>query len=52
MSQKPICAIAVFTDDKTKGFVKLTEVLKTNNIEIELNIVGLKSNSLHGFHVH
>ena len=52
MSQKPVCAIAVFTDDKIKGFVRFKEVLKTNNVEIELNIVGLKSNSLHGFHVH
>ena len=52
MTQKPICAIAVFTDDKIKGYVKFTENFKTNNIAIELNIVGLKINSLHGFHVH
>ena len=52
MTQKPVCAIAVFTDDKIKGYVKFIENFKTNNIAIELNIVGLKSNSLHGFHVH
>ena len=52
MTQSPVCAIAVFTDDKIKGYVKFTEVFKTNNIAIELNIVGLKNNSLHGFHVH
>jgi hypothetical protein len=52
MSQKPIHAIAVFTDSKIKGYVKFTEVLKTNNIAIELNITGLKHNGLHGFHVH
>ena len=52
MTQKPIQAIAVFTDDKIKGYVKFTENFKDNNIAIELNIVGLKINSLHGFHVH
>ena len=52
MTQKPISAIAVFTDDKIKGYVKFTENFKDNNISIELNIVGLKINSLHGFHVH
>ena len=53
MTQKPICAIAVFTgDSKIKGYVKFVENFKNNNIGIELNIVGLKSNSLHGFHVH
>jgi Cu-Zn family superoxide dismutase len=52
MTQKPIIAIAVFTDDKIKGYVKCTENFKTNNIAIELNIVGLKNNILHGFHVH
>jgi len=52
MTQKPIHAIAVFTDSKIKGYVKFTENLKTNNIAIELNITGLKHNGLHGFHVH
>ena len=52
MTQKPIYAIAVFTDSKIKGYVKFVENFKNNNIEIELNIVGLKNNSLHGFHVH
>jgi Cu-Zn family superoxide dismutase len=52
MTQKPVYAIAVFTDDKIKGYVRFTENFKDNNIAIELNIVGLKSNSLHGFHVH
>jgi Cu-Zn family superoxide dismutase len=51
MSNKPIHAIAVF-NDTIKGTVKLTEDLVNNQIKIELNIIGLNPNSLHGFHVH
>ena len=51
MSNKPICAIAVFNDN-IKGNVKFTEELASNQIRIELNITGLNPNSLHGFHVH
>ena len=51
MSNKPVYAIAVF-NDTIKGTVKFTEDLDNNQIKIELNITGLKSNSLHGFHVH
>lgn len=43
---KPISAIAVFDN----GTVKFTEV--NEGIKIDLNIKGLKPNSLHGFHVH
>lgn len=52
MSNKPIFGIAVFNDDKIKGIVKFTEDLKLNKIRIDVNIKGLQSNSLHGFHVH
>lgn len=51
MSNKPISAIAVFFGD-INGNVKFTENLQENNILIELNLRGLKPNSLHGFHVH
>lgn len=51
MTDKPICAIAVFNDN-IKGTVKFTEDLENNQIIIELNISGLKSKGLHGFHVH
>ena len=51
MTDKQVCAIAVFTDDKIKGTVKFTEDLVSNQIKIELNITGLKHNGLHGFHV-
>ena len=51
MSKKPICAIAVF-NDTIKGTVQFTEDFVNNQIRIDLNIKGLKSNSLHGFHVH
>ena len=51
MDNKPVYAIAVFTGD-IKGVVKFTEDLVNNKIKIELNLKGLNSNSLHGFHVH
>jgi Cu-Zn family superoxide dismutase len=51
MTNKPIYAIAVFNDN-IKGTVKFTEDLNNNQIRIDLSIVGLKPNSLHGFHVH
>ena len=46
---KPIIAIAVYTND-IKGYVKFVEV--NNMIRIDVNLTGLKPNSLHGFHVH
>ncbi len=52
MSKEPIIAIAVFNNDKIKGTVVFTENIKNNNIKIDVNIKGLNSNSLHGFHVH
>jgi Cu-Zn family superoxide dismutase len=52
MSKKPIYAIAVFNDDKIKGVVRFSEDLKNDRIKIDINIRGLKPNSLHGFHVH
>ena len=52
MSKKPVIAIAVFNNDKVKGTVTFSENFKNNNIKIDVNIKGLKSNSLHGFHVH
>ena len=47
---KPISAIAVFTDSKIKGVVTFTE--EDNLVIININLSGLKKNSLHGFHVH
>ena len=52
MSKKPIIAIAVFDNDKIKGTVIFSENFKNNNIKIDVNVKGLKSNSLHGFHIH
>ena len=43
------CAIAVFTDS-IHGYVKFSEYV--HGVKIELNLYGLKPNSLHGFHVH
>lgn len=50
MPIKPICAIAVF-NETIQGTVKFTEDVVKNQIRIDLN-KGLRSNSLHGFHVH
>ena len=50
---RPIHAIAVFADQSgVHGVVKMTEDLENNQVKVELNIVGLSPNSLHGFHVH
>jgi len=51
MSENPIQGIAVFSDD-IKGTVRFTEDFINNNIQIDVNIIGLKPNSFHGFHVH
>ena len=51
MVHKPVYAIAVFNDN-IKGYVKFSEELNNNRIKIDLNILGLRPNSLHGFHVH
>ena len=51
MSEKKIYAIAVFNEN-IKGYVKFSEDLIKNEIKIDLNLSGLKPNSLHGFHVH
>ena len=45
-----IQAIAVFNQNKIKGTVLFSE--ENNYIKIEVNIEGLKKNSLHGFHIH
>ena len=52
-STRPIHAIAVFADTSgIHGSVKFAEDLENNQVKIELNILGLSPNSLHGFHVH
>jgi Cu-Zn family superoxide dismutase len=51
MTDKAISAIAVFFGE-INGYVKFTEDLKEDIIKIDLNINGLKSKSLHGFHIH
>ena len=45
-----VSAIAIFNTKKIKGYVKFTE--NDNSVTINVNITGLKKNSLHGFHVH
>ena len=51
MTNRAVYAISVFNDTVT-GTVKFSEDLANNLIKIELNLSGLKPNSLHGFHVH
>ena len=47
---KLIKAIAVFTGADIKGTVTFTET--NESVRIDVNIVGLNPDSLHGFHVH
>ena len=51
MTDKPISAIAVFFGE-INGSVKFIEDFSEGMVRIDLNITGLKPNSLHGFHVH
>jgi len=51
MSTRPIYAIAVFNDN-IKGWVKFSEDLVNNCIQVNLNITGLIPKSKHGFHIH
>lgn len=52
MSKKPIYAVAYFNEKKIKGIVTFTEDLQKNDVIIDINIVGLKKNAKHGFHIH
>jgi Cu-Zn family superoxide dismutase len=52
MSKQPVQAIAYFNDKKIKGFVTFTEDLKENDVIIDIQLIGLKKNAKHGFHVH
>lgn len=47
-----IQAIAFFNEKKIKGSVIFIEDLKKKDIIIDINLSGLKKNSLMGFHVH
>ena len=51
-NSKPITAIAVFNGPTIKGTVKFTEDYNSGQVQIDVNLVGLKKNALHGFHVH
>ena len=44
-------AIAVFDEVKIKGIVTFSET-ENNTVLITINLVGLKKNAEHGFHVH
>lgn len=44
-------AIAVFNEKKIKGIVRFIETSESL-VTIDINIQGLKKNSLHGFHIH
>ena len=48
----PIKAIATFNDKKVKGTVRFTEEPSKSRIRIDIDLVGLKTSGLHGFHVH
>jgi len=45
-------AIAAFNDKKIKGTVIFREDPINNNVIIDIDLVGLKKNGVHGFHIH
>ena len=47
----PISAIAVFNKSPILGYVRFTEDIINNCINIDINLKGLKR-GLHGFHIH
>ena len=47
-----IGGIAVFDNKKVKGIVRFTEQADGKTVIIDVDIIGLKKNALHGFHVH
>lgn len=51
-NSKPIIAIAVFNGPTIKGTVKFSEEHGSSLVQISVNLVGLKKNWEHGFHVH
>ncbi len=51
-NSKPITAIAVFNGPIIKGTVKFSEDYDSGQVQIDVNLTGLKKNALHGFHVH
>jgi Cu-Zn family superoxide dismutase len=52
MSNTPIRSIAVFSEKKIQGTVIFTEDLVKGDVIIDIDVVGLKKNGKHGFHVH
>jgi Cu-Zn family superoxide dismutase len=51
-TRQPIQAIAVFNDKKIKGTVRFTEERSKSRVRIDVDLKGLKTSGLHGFHVH
>lgn len=52
MKKPLIIGTAFINNGNIKGIVNFYENIKDKNIIIELDISGLKKNSLHGFHIH
>jgi len=48
----PVQAIAVFDQGGVKGTVRFVEDFSEKRVRIDIDLVGLKKNSYHGFHVH
>jgi len=49
---RPIAAVAVFDGRKIKGTVRFTEEDDGRIVRIDVDLIGLKRNHRHGFHVH
>jgi Cu-Zn family superoxide dismutase len=49
---KAIAAIAVFDGRKIKGTVQFMEEENGRRVRIDVDLIGLKKNHRHGFHIH
>ena len=52
MTKNQVIAIAFFNDKHIKGTVYFYENKSKDKIEIHLDLMGLKKNGVHGFHIH
>ena len=46
----PVIAVAYINDKKIKGTIHFYEV--NDNVIIDIDLIGLKKNGVHGFHIH
>jgi len=48
----PIIAVSYINDKKIKGTIYFYENIYNNTVIIDIDLIGLKKNGVHGFHIH